>query len=117
MKRLYFGNILAMIAEQNIQGRFQNTHPTECQVYKLHRKDIFSCPTNGFMFEYDLSNGQHVFTHKTTAGDEILQADWDGLTRGKQMELISNLYTFFLRNRMTDASMDEFLSIISHSPI
>jgi hypothetical protein len=115
--RLYFGNILALIADQNGQGRFQNTTDDKCSVYKQGRRHVFACPVGEYTFDYFLDTGQHGFSRHTPTGTDILPAGWDGLTHGKQMEFVSNLYEYCRRNRMTDASLEEFVESLTKRPI
>lgn len=118
--RIFFGKVLAEIADQNSQGRFQNTAETggSCMVYEEKRQPIFSCKAGDYFFRYSLNNGQHLFSRPSQSfGEEYLTAGWDGLTHGEQMAFISDLYDFMYSNRMTDASLGEFVEYLSKSPV
>lgn len=115
--RLFFGNVLALIADQNNQGRFQNTRSDRCSVIKQHRRNVFACPVGDYTFEYYLDDGQHGFVRRVPTGVDIIPAGWDGLTNARQMEFVSNLYDFFRINGMTNASLDEFVHDLLKRPI
>lgn len=118
--RIFFGKVLAEISDQNNQGRFQNTIDTggSCMVYEEKRQPFFSCKAGDYFFRYSLSTGQHLFSRPSPAfGEEQLSAGWDGLTHGEQMSFISDLYNFMYSNRMTDATLAEFVDDLSKSPV